>query len=50
MFDPAFVNEIAKYDQELDYLGPADYAKACREAYAKERLIVERLGLARQPG
>ncbi len=50
MFDPAFVNEIAKYDQELDYLGPADYAKACREAFAKERLIVERLGLARQPG
>ncbi len=50
MFDPAFVNEIAKYDQELDYLGPAEYAKACREAFAKERLIVERLGLARQPG
>ena len=50
MFDPAFVNEIAKYDQELDYLGPAEYAKACREAFAKERMIVERLGLARQPG
>ncbi|MFZ2652419.1 MAG: tripartite tricarboxylate transporter substrate binding protein [Burkholderiaceae bacterium] len=50
MFDPAFVNEIAKYDQDLAYLGPAEYAQACREAFAKERAAVERLGLARQPG
>ncbi|MEQ1806726.1 MAG: tripartite tricarboxylate transporter substrate binding protein [Burkholderiaceae bacterium] len=49
LFDPAFVSEIAKYDQEPAYLGPADYAQACREAYAKERVIVERLGLARPP-
>jgi tripartite-type tricarboxylate transporter receptor subunit TctC len=50
MFDPAFVQEIAKYDQELAYLGPADYEQACREAFAKERAIVERLGLARHLG
>jgi tripartite-type tricarboxylate transporter receptor subunit TctC len=50
LFDPAFVAEIAKYDQEPAYLGPADYAKACRDAFAKERMIVERLGLARHPG
>ncbi len=50
MFDPAFVGEIAKYDQEPAYLSPADYAQACREAFAKERAIVERLGLARHPG
>lgn len=50
MFDPRFVHEIAKYDQELDYLGPADYARACREMSAQERLNVERLGLAREPG
>ena len=50
MFDPAFVQEIAKYDQDPAYLGPAEYAQACRDAFAKERLIVERLGLARQPG
>ena len=49
MFDPAFVQEIAKYDQDLAYLGPAEYEQACREAFAKERTIVERLGLARQP-
>ena len=50
MFDPAFVNELAKYDQDLAYLGPADYEQACREAFAKERAVVERLGLARQVG
>ncbi|MBQ1761444.1 MAG: tripartite tricarboxylate transporter substrate binding protein [Aquincola sp.] len=48
MFDPMFVNEIAKYDQELDYLGPADYARACREMLAQERINVERLGLAKE--
>ena len=30
MFDPAFVQEIAKYDQELAYLGPTEYEAACR--------------------
>ncbi len=50
MFDPAFVNELAKYDQELAYLGPTEYAQACREAFARERAIVERLGLARHTG
>ncbi|WP_119287047.1 tripartite tricarboxylate transporter substrate binding protein [Azohydromonas sediminis] len=50
MFDPQFVQELAKYDQEPDYLGPADYARQCREMYEKEREIVERLGLARRSG
>lgn len=48
MFDPHFVQEIAKYDQELDYLGPADYASACRAMYAQERINVERLGVAKE--
>jgi tripartite-type tricarboxylate transporter receptor subunit TctC len=47
MFDPQFVHEISKYDQELAYLGTADYAEACREQFARERLIVDRMGLAR---
>jgi tripartite-type tricarboxylate transporter receptor subunit TctC len=42
MFDPQFLNEIAKYDQELDYLDPAGYAKACREIFAKERAAADR--------
>ncbi|MFI4932404.1 MAG: tripartite tricarboxylate transporter substrate-binding protein, partial [Burkholderiales bacterium] len=47
MYDPAHIAELAKYDQELAYLGPEDYAQAMREAYQAERRIVERLGLAR---
>jgi tripartite-type tricarboxylate transporter receptor subunit TctC len=47
MYDPTHVNELAKYDQELTYLGSEDYSLAMREAYQAERRTVERLGLAR---
>ncbi len=47
MFDPQFVEEIGKYDQEPEYLGPQGYAKASRELFAKERVAVERMHLAR---
>ncbi len=47
MNDPAHVAELQKYDQELDYLGPDDYGRALREAYAAEKRTVERLGLAK---
>jgi tripartite-type tricarboxylate transporter receptor subunit TctC len=47
MLDPLHLAEIAKYDQELAYLGPEDYGRAMREAYAQEKQIVERLGLGR---
>jgi len=47
MFDPVFINEIAKYDQELDYLGPVEYGAWLRDQYAKEKLVVERMGLSR---
>lgn len=47
LFDPLHLAELAKYDQEPAYLGPAEYARACREAFAQERRIVERLGLLR---
>ena len=50
MFEPQFSQELAKYDQEVDYLGTAEYAQACREQFAKERAIVERMGLARIGG
>ena len=46
MNDPAFVAELARYDQELAYLGPEDYGKALRAGYEAERKIVDRLGLA----
>jgi tripartite-type tricarboxylate transporter receptor subunit TctC len=47
MYDPIHITELAKYDQELAYLGPEDYGRALREAYAAEKRTVERLGLAR---
>lgn len=48
MFDPLHVAELAKYDQELNYLNSEDYGRAMRETYAAEKRAVERLGLARQ--
>jgi tripartite-type tricarboxylate transporter receptor subunit TctC len=47
MNDPAFVAELARYDQEPTYLPPEDYGRALRAAYEDERRVVERLGLAR---
>ena len=43
MFDPRFIQELTKYDQEIDYLGSEDYARSCREIYARERINVDRL-------
>jgi tripartite-type tricarboxylate transporter receptor subunit TctC len=47
MFDPQHIAELAKYDQELAYLGSEDYGRSMRETFAAERRTVERLGLAR---
>jgi len=50
LFDPRFVDDLARYDQEVTYLGPEDYARACREEYAKERASVERMKGSRGAG
>lgn len=47
LYEPKLVAELAKYDQEIAYLGPDDYGRALREAYAAEKRNVERLGLNR---
>jgi len=47
MFDPQHVAELARYDQELAYLGPEDYGRAMREQVANERQVVDRLGLGK---
>lgn len=47
LYDPVHVAELAKYDQEVAYLGPDDYGHALREGFAAEKRNVERLGLAR---
>lgn len=47
--DPQHLAELAKYDQELAYLGPDEYGRSMRTAFATEQKTVERLGLARRP-
>ena len=47
MFDPVFVQELAKYDQEPDYLGPQAYEQASRELFEKEREAVARMHLVK---
>jgi tripartite-type tricarboxylate transporter receptor subunit TctC len=45
MFDPMHLQEIAKYDQEPDYLNTADYGRYVQEVTARERVLLGRLGL-----
>jgi tripartite-type tricarboxylate transporter receptor subunit TctC len=47
MNDPLHLAELAKYDQTLAYLGPEEYGRHMRDAYAAEKQTVERLGLAK---
>jgi tripartite-type tricarboxylate transporter receptor subunit TctC len=49
LFDAQHVAELAKYEQEPNYLDSKDYGAALKEAYAAERRNVERLGLAKAP-
>jgi len=44
---PNHVEALAKYDQALLYMGPAAYAKFAAETSAREKAVVERLGLAK---
>lgn len=47
MTDPAHLAELAKYDQQIAYLGPVEYAQALREAFTREKQIVDRFGQTR---
>lgn len=44
--DPAVLASFDKYDQSVIYMNTEDYTKFMREQYAKEKVIIERLGLA----
>jgi tripartite-type tricarboxylate transporter receptor subunit TctC len=46
LFDPLHLQELARYDQEPEYLGTADYERQVRALSARERLLLLRLGLA----
>jgi tripartite-type tricarboxylate transporter receptor subunit TctC len=47
LFDAQHIAELAKYEQEPNYLNSNDYGVALREAYQTERRNVERLGLSK---
>ena len=49
LFDPRHLNELAKYDQEPAYLGPADYGRSMADAFALERRLAERRGDSPDP-
>jgi len=45
LFDPFHLQELAKYDQEPEYLDTADYGRFVQEVTARERLLLARLGI-----
>jgi len=46
LFDPRHLQELAKYEQEPDYLDTADYVRFVHVVSARERQLLARLGLA----
>jgi tripartite-type tricarboxylate transporter receptor subunit TctC len=46
LFDPMHLQEIAKYDQDAEYLNTADYGRYVQEVTARERVLLARLGIA----
>lgn len=44
--DPAVLATFEKYDQSVIYMNSADYEKFIREQYVKEKVLIDRLGLA----
>lgn len=45
LFDPAHLQELAKYEQEPEYLDTAEYGRFVHAMTARERLLLARLGL-----
>jgi len=45
LFDPIHLQEIAKYDQEPEYLDTEDYGRFVQEVTARERQLLARLGI-----
>ena len=44
--DPAVLAAFEKYDQSVIYMNSADYEKFIREQYVKEKVLIDKLGLA----
>lgn len=48
IFDPLHLRELAKYDQQPEYLDTAAYGRHVQEVTARERQLLERLGVRPQ--
>ncbi|WP_240980366.1 tripartite tricarboxylate transporter substrate binding protein [Ramlibacter agri] len=46
LFDPQHLRELARYEQEPEYLATADYGRFVQDVSARERRLLARLGLA----
>jgi len=46
--DPKVLASFEKYDQSVIYMNTEEYTKFARENYAKEKKIIDQLGLSRQ--
>jgi tripartite-type tricarboxylate transporter receptor subunit TctC len=46
--DPQVLATFEKFDQSVIYMNTEEYTKFARENYAKEKKIIEQLGLSRQ--
>ncbi len=44
--DPAVLATLEKYDQSVIYMNTADYTKFIADQFVKEKMVIERLGLA----
>ena len=49
LFTPRHLAELARYDQEAAYLGPADYRRALAETVERERRLLDRMHLLADP-
>ena len=47
--DPGVLATLEKYDQSVIYMNTADYTKFARDNFAKEKAVIERLGLSAKP-
>lgn len=49
MFDPMHLQELAKYDQDAEYMDTAAYGRYVQQVTDRERQLLARLGLATRP-
>ncbi|RYF68641.1 MAG: tripartite tricarboxylate transporter substrate binding protein, partial [Comamonadaceae bacterium] len=47
MEDPSYVAALAKYDMLPDYKSTADYTQFAKDTVAREKVLIEKLGLAK---